>query len=93
MQIELQITAHGGIQMLQNDEVDLRELGEIEVSRASHIEFSNSLQRWIVVSAKTMKVLKDDFQTRAEALAWEKAYYSPSGAGWKELTESQSAGR
>lgn len=72
--------------MLQDDAVDLRQFGEIEVTRASHVEFSNTLQKWIVVSAVTMKVLKDDFETRAEALAWEKAFYSPSGAGWAELT-------
>lgn len=76
--------------MLQDDAIDLRQFGEIEVTRASHVEFSNALQKWIVISAATMKVLKDDFETRAEALAWEKEFYSPSGAGWTELTQEVS---
>ncbi len=83
--ISLQITPEGGIAMLQDDAVDLREYGEITVTRASHVEFSNALQKWIVVSATTLAVLRDDFQTRAEALAWEKEYYAPSGKGWAEL--------
>ena len=84
--ISLQITAQGGIAMLHDDAVDLSEFGEIEVSRASHVEFSNALQTWVVVSAATLAVLRDDFKTRAEALAWEKEFYSPSGLGWAELT-------
>ncbi len=99
--ISLQITAEGGIQMLHDDLVDLRELGEIEVTRASHVEYAdgksyvpgaggiswNVKPGWYVQSAKTLKVLADGFQTRAQALAWEKDYYSPTGMGWAELTQ------
>lgn len=85
-EITLQITPEGGIAMLHDDAVDLSQFGEIEVSRASHVEFSNLLQLWVVISAKTMKVLHKA-PTRALALAWEKKYYSPSGPGWKELQE------
>ena len=84
--ISLQIDAQGGVAMLQDDAVDLRELGTVEVTRASNVEFDNAKQAWFVQSCKTLAILKDDFQTRAEALAWEKTYYSPSGAGWTELT-------
>ena len=72
--------------MLHDDAVDLAELGHIEMSRASHVEFDNDKQAWFVQSAATMKILKDDFKTRAEALTWEKNYYSPTGEGWHELT-------
>lgn len=84
--ISLEITAQGGVRMLQDDAVDLRELGKVKVKRASHVEFSNKTQLWYVQSAKTKKMLKADFKTRAAALAWEKTYYSPSGKGWAELT-------
>lgn len=84
--ISLQITADGGVQMLQDDAVDLRELGEIEVTRASHVEFDNEKQMWFVQSARTGKFLYWA-KTRTEALAYEKEWYSPDGAGWAELTQ------
>lgn len=87
--LQLQITREGGVQMLQDDKVDLRELGSVEMIRASHVEFDNAKQGWFVQSAKTMTVLAEGFASRAEALTWEKIYYSPSGAGWAELTEKQ----
>lgn len=83
--IAIQITAKGGIRMLQDDAVDLRKLGKITVARASHVEFCNRTQMWYVQSAKTKKYLYRA-KTRAKALAWEKKYYSPSGRGWAELT-------
>ena len=83
--IALQITPQGGVRMLQDDAVDLRQFGPIKVKRASHVEFDNYVQMWRVKSAKTLRLLKY-CPTRAEALAWEKAYYSPSGKGWTELT-------
>lgn len=87
--IRMQITKAGGIQMLHDDAVDLSTLGQVEVTRASHVEFDNGKQRWFVQSAKTLEILRDDFLTREEALAWEKLYYSPGGKGWAELTEEK----
>lgn len=84
--VNLQITSEGGVRMLHDDAVDLGELGKVEMSRASHVEFCNEKQAWFVQSALTLKILKDDFKTRAEALTWEKNYYSPDGEGWHELT-------
>lgn len=85
--LKMQITAQGGIQMLQDDAVDLTEFGSVEVTRASHVEFCNQEQGWYVESAKTGQRLVSGFKTRGEAIAWEKNYYSPSGAGWAELTQ------
>ncbi len=90
--MEIQLTPDGGIAMLQDDSIDLYPFGLLEVSRASNVEFNNNsgngivAQAWFVESAKTGKILKDGFLTRADALAWEKSHYSPSGAGWTELT-------
>lgn len=83
--IALEITSEGSIQMLHSDDVDLREFGPIEVTRASHVEFSNEHGEWLVTSAKTGLIL-NAFDTRKEALEWESKYYSPSGKGWAELT-------
>ena len=71
--------------MLHDDAVDLTLFGKVEVKRASHVEFSIAKQAWFVQSAKTLVILRDDFKTRAEALAWEKKYYSPGGPGWEEI--------
>lgn len=70
--------------MLHSDEIDLREFGQIEVTRASHVEFDNVRGQWTVTSAKTGQLL-NAFDTRKAALEWESNYYSPSGAGWREL--------
>ena len=88
-EINLEITATGGIQMLQDDTLDLCELGCVETKRASHVEFSNEKQCWFVQSAKTKEILKDGFKNRGDAIAWEKRYYSPDGEGWKELTQDK----
>lgn len=84
MDIKLQITATGGIQMLHEDSVDLTEFGRVQMTRVSHIEWDEAYQNWVVISAKTGAILWSA-RTRAEALAWEKNHYSPGGAGWKEI--------
>lgn len=85
--IALQITSEGGIQMLQDDEVDLREFGRVNITRASEVWFHNVEQYWVVSSAKNLdKILAYGFKTRAEAIEWEREYFSPNGEGWKELT-------
>lgn len=100
-EIEMQITAEGGVQMLHDDAVDLGQLGEPTVERASHVEYSDGktliklanesvtllARGWYVQSAKTLEILWHGLPTRAMALAWEKSYYSPTGLGWSELTE------
>lgn len=88
MSISLRIGRDGSIAMLHHDAVDLSEFGDAKITRASHVEFDNQKQCWYVQSAKTGTVLKDDFTSRAEALAWEAEYYSPSGPGWLELEVS-----
>lgn len=81
----LEITPDGNIRCLYTDEVDLFQLGRLQVSRASHIEFDNDLRRWTVTSTKTSKRLHLA-RTREEALDWECQYYSPGREGWDELT-------
>lgn len=89
MNIKLEITECGDIAMLHNKDVDIKDFqAKVKICRASHVEFSNKKQKWYVQSAATLKMLKDDFNTREEALEWEKEYYSPDGAGWEELDYS-----
>lgn len=81
--------------MLHDDAVDLGKLGCVVVTRASHVEWTDGKTRvgmgvpkpgWYVQSARSLKVLRAGFKTRASALAFEKSFYSPSGKGWRELT-------
>ena len=85
--IKMELGKDGRLSMLWDDSVDLSALGPVEVTRASHVEFNNVVGHWYVQSAKTGYILRDDFKTRQDALAWEKVYYSPGQPGWRELTE------
>lgn len=84
----LEILKDGTVRALYTDQIDLTNLGRINVKRASHVEFNNELSSWEVISAKTKRVL---FSTcsREKALVWEIKYYSPNGSGWKELTNGR----
>lgn len=83
--IELEITAEAGIRMLQSDKIDLSEFGKVKVTRASHVEFDNGSQKWFIACAATGELLADGFTSRGDAIKWEKAYFAPSGAGWKKI--------
>ena len=86
MSIKMEVMADGCVRMLWDDAIDLKQFGDVEVSRASHVEFNNKSGLWYVKSARTNQMLRDDFKTRREALYWEKQHYSPGGKGWSELT-------
>jgi hypothetical protein len=59
---------------LWTDKIDLLGLGRAHVVRASHVEFSDDIQGWVVWSAD-WKILPgqppEGFRLRADALAWE----------------------
>jgi len=84
--MKILITKDGGIQMLHDDIAGIEDFGQVEVSRASHVEYDNDKQQWYVQSAASLKILKW-CQTRKEALDWERDFYSPGGEGWSELTD------
>jgi hypothetical protein len=87
--MKVEIAADGTIRRLHSDRLDLSSLGKEEVTRASHIEYDNANGKWLVQSARTLTILAEGFNTRAEALAWEASHYSPGGAGWSELTKEK----
>lgn len=84
--MQIKITKFGGIEMLHDDLAEIETFGHVTTKRASHVEFDNDRQKWYVQSARTEKML-GYFDTRQQALEWEKNYYSPDGQGWTELTE------
>lgn len=82
----IEILPNGNVRSLYSDKIDLTKLGKATIHRASHVEFNNKRKMWEVRSAKTKVLLFATQDTREDALEFEAEYYSPTGAGWKELT-------
>lgn len=67
------IAPNGDVTTLYTETVDLRVLGELEVSRASNIEYDHRLQGWMVV-LRDGTALPEAYPSREDALAAEVAY-------------------
>ena len=70
---ELKITPEGIVISMYADELleVLQELGQLRITRASHIEFDGEIQAWGVWD-RTGKDTGQRFKTREAALAWER---------------------
>lgn len=62
-----------GIKTLWTDEIDLASLGELQISRASEIEYNNDRQRWEV---KIQGAIVFDDPSRAACLSWERDHFN-----------------
>ena len=91
---KLRITPDGCIRGLWTDDIRLREIGVLKVRRASHVEFDDRQQCWLVREACTADLVRRWLQsllrrpngrvlycapTRAEALAWEHEHFQTGG--------------
>jgi hypothetical protein len=63
-------TAH----CLWTEVLPLRELGKLEIHRASNIEINNANQQWEVRDSKNQLLYSDP--SRDECLAWEHQYFN-----------------
>jgi len=103
--IELRIGADGCVRGLWTDEINWRALGRLFVCRASHVEFCDRQQCWLVRAAEPASLLRRWLQrllgqpsgrvlhraaTRTAALAWEHEYFRPGGTGWPAHNERRS---
>ncbi len=86
--VMIEILPNGNVRSLYCDRIDLTKIGKATICRASHIEFNNKSRMWEVRSAKTKSLLFATQGGREDALDWEAQHYSPTGAGWKELTHA-----
>ena len=69
---------NGDVATLYTDEIDLYELGLIgDVRRASHVEFDEVKQEWMVLKADGEVVHRD--KNRDQAIAWEIRNFGPGG--------------
>jgi len=69
--LEITITASGDVACLAPDDLDLREVGTLHVRRASHVEFDDARQAWVVTLPCGREL--GEFATRGAALAHEVA--------------------
>ena len=67
----------GAARCLYSELIDLRQLGHLQVKRATRIEFSADTQQWDVLPAEGASAALFSSATRRECLAWEQANVTP----------------
>ena len=75
MNIQISFTPDGIAHCLWTDAISLHELGRLEITRASNIEFNNATQQWEVKDRKG----KGRFiaRSRSACLEWEQENLQP----------------
>jgi hypothetical protein len=66
------IRPDGSIEGLYTDTVPLKKLGEINVARATHVEFDGSAQEWVVSLPDGTEVFRNE--SREVALGLERTF-------------------
>ncbi len=64
---------NGKIEGLHTDLLPLTQLGQVEVKRASTVEFEADVQKWVVRLPSGEKLFASP--SREQALAWERSYF------------------
>jgi hypothetical protein len=70
MNINIQFKLDGKAHCLWTDAISLHELGQLEITRASQIEFNNATQHWEVKDSKGK--VRFIARSRAVCLEWER---------------------
>ena len=71
---QILIKKNGDSQCLYTDNIDLRKLGELTVTRASNVEFDATNRTWSVRLVETGKIIGDGFIKRKDAIDFEIEY-------------------
>jgi len=75
MNITLQFKPNGIARCLWTDAIPLHELGRLEITRASRIEFNNATQHWEVIDGKGR--VRFNARSRAACMEWEQTSLQP----------------
>jgi hypothetical protein len=67
----------GAAHCLYSELLDLRQLGRLQIRRATRIEFNADTQLWDVLPAEGASTALFSSATRRECLAWEQANVMP----------------
>ncbi len=71
----LKFDGQGNGHCLYTELIDLRQLGQLQIVRASTIEFNNGAGEWEVKSTDNRLLFKNP--SRAVCLAWEQQHLTP----------------
>lgn len=74
MNLVLTFSSDGFGRCLYSELIDLKQLGSLQIQRASRIEFNNRKQRWEVQNLKGRVLFFS--RSRAVCLAWEQQHLS-----------------
>ncbi len=77
MKISIQFKPDGTAHCLWTDAISLHELGRLEITRASSIEFNNATQHWEVKDRKGR--VRFIARSRSACLDWEQQNLQPNG--------------
>ncbi len=75
MNINIQFNPDGTAVCLWTDAVPLQEIGRLEITRASNIEFKNTSQPWEVIDRESR--VRFFARSRAACLEWEQQNLQP----------------
>ena len=75
MNITIQFNLNGSAHCLWTDAISLHELGRLEITRASNIEFKNATQQWEVRDRKGR--VRFIAKSRSACLEWEQKDLQP----------------
>ena len=75
MNITISFTPEGTAQCLWTEALPLHELGRLEITRASNIEFNNADQKWQVIDRKGR--VRFIARSRSACLEWEEENLQP----------------
>ena len=75
MNIQISFKTDGTAQCLWTDAISLHELGRLEITRASNIEFNNATQQWEVKDRKGK--VRFIARSRSACLDWEQQNLQP----------------
>lgn len=76
MKSTLRFEPNGQIDCLYTEAIDLRELGKLEITRATDIRYDHATQQWQVHDAESDAVLFAN-PSRSECLRWENQNLQP----------------
>ncbi len=65
---------NGTANCLWTEAIPLQEIGRLEITRASHVEFNNTTQQWVVKDRK--KKVRFFSKSRSACLEWEQKNFS-----------------
>jgi len=75
MNITISFTPKGTAQCLWTEALPLHEIGQLEITRASNIEFNNSRQHWEVIDRNGHMLFFS--KSRSACLEWEQINLQP----------------